>query len=360
MASPINIFSGSGAGMPGTAPCRDKQLPVTKTVSRQGYPLRVATHKLATLRGRCIKPLKKLRIKRRAYSIRKVMAKRTEKLTIKLQMKLPHKACSKLFGKIADCTNRPIKNWLIRKFVWMHKINLQEAVKKKAADYKCFNEFFTRKLEKGARTIASEGKVASPVDGTISAIGEIKDGQLIQAKGRSYTVQELLGGDEQLARAFMGGSYANIYLSPGDYHRFHMPAVGTLKKTIHIPGKLFSVSPKASRNIDRLFARNERLVCIFETAQGPMAMIMVGAINVSSIETDWAGGVIKPRKKDGPCVTNFDTENKEYKTGDDLGAFRIGSTVICLFGQDKVGWLESLGSGQKVRMGQEIGSLLTP
>ncbi|WP_246506136.1 archaetidylserine decarboxylase [Kistimonas asteriae] len=294
---------------------------------------------------------------------RKAMANATEKLTIKLQMRLPHKSCSTLFGKIADCRVKPIKNGLIRFFVWMHKINLQEAVKKRPEDYKSFNDFFTRQLEKDARVIAPQGKIASPVDGTVSQAGKIDEGKMIQAKGHSYSVEDLLGGDESLAETFKNGSFANIYLSPGDYHHFHMPTHGKLLKTIHVPGELYSVSPKAARNIDGLFAKNERLVCIFDTPQGRMAMVMVGAINVSSIETVWAKGVIEPHRKDGNRADvhpeYFDNFNNEhtYEKGDDLGAFRIGSTVICLFEKDQVDGLEKLASGQKVTMGEAIGSM---
>ncbi|WBA81805.1 archaetidylserine decarboxylase [Endozoicomonas sp. GU-1] len=291
--------------------------------------------------------------------VRKIAANSFEKLTIKLQMKLPHKTFSNLFGKLAECKTKVIKNWLIRKFIWMHNINLQEATKKRAEDFECFNDFFTRKLEKDARPIASMTEVASPVDGTISQAGKIDSGELIQAKGHTYNIKDLLGGDQELSDAFQGGSFANIYLSPGDYHRFHMPISGKLKKTIHIPGKLYSVSPKSAKNIDNLFVKNERLVCIFDTAQGPMAMIMVGAINVSSIETVWENGVIEPHRKGGKRAHIHEKSFNDlpFRIGDDLGAFRIGSTVICLFGKDKVDWQESLITGKKIKMGEAIGSL---
>ncbi|WP_257265855.1 archaetidylserine decarboxylase [Endozoicomonas sp. ONNA2] len=290
--------------------------------------------------------------------VRKVAANSFEKLIIKLQMKLPHKAFSNLFGKIAECKKKAIKKWLIRKFIWMHKINLQEAVKKRPEDFDSFNDFFTRKLEKSARPIDSNTEVASPVDGTISQAGKIHSGELIQAKGHTYNVKDLLGGDQELSDAFLGGSFANIYLSPGDYHRFHMPTYGKLIKTIHIPGKLYSVSPKSARNIDHLFVRNERLVCIFDTPQGPMAMVMVGAINVSSIETVWEKGVVEPHRKGGKRahIHEKSFNNIPFHIGDDLGAFRIGSTVICLFGKDVVEWQESLVSGKKIKMGEAIGS----
>lgn len=291
--------------------------------------------------------------------VRKVVANAFERLTIKLQIVLPQKACSRVFGKIAECRIKVIKNWLIRKFIWMHKINLQEATKKRPEDFESFNDFFTRKLEKHARPIASHTEVASPVDGTISQAGKIFSGELIQAKGHTYSVNELLGGDKALSDNFLGGSFVNIYLSPGDYHRFHMPISGKLIKTIHIPGKLYSVSPKAARNIDKLFVRNERLVCIFDTPKGPMAMVMVGAINVSSIETTWEHGVIEPHRKGGKRahIHKKDFNNIQFDAGDDLGAFRIGSTVICLFGKDKVDWQESLESGKKIKMGEALGSL---
>lgn len=297
------------------------------------------------------------------WSIRKAVARAIEKLTVKLQMCLPHRGCSLFFGKIADCKIRIIKNGLIRFFAWMHGINFQELVKEHPGDYQNFNEFFTRNLKQGARVIAPPGRIASPVDGVVSQAGKIDEGKIIQAKGHLYSVKDLLGGDESLAELFRNGDFASLYLPPGAYHHFHMPMDGKLLKTIYIPGKLCSVSPRVVRHVDNIFARNERLVCIFDTPQGRMAMVMVGAINVSSIQTVWAKGIIEPQQKGGKRteihVTCFDDANNEhvYKKGDDLGAFRMGSTVICLFEKDRIDGLDELVSGERIKVGEAMGSM---
>ncbi|MES9971729.1 MAG: archaetidylserine decarboxylase, partial [Candidatus Thiodiazotropha sp.] len=200
-------------------------------------------------------------------------------------------------------------------------------------------------------------QIASPADGTLSQAGDIEAGFLFQAKGHDYSLLELLGGDLEMSRMFEDGNFATIYLSPRDYHRLHMPLGGSLKRMLHVPGRLFSVNETTCRQVPRLFARNERVICLFETEFGPMAMILVGAIFVSSIETVWAGTVTPVRQR----VSSWDyapqTEPAaiDLDKGEEMGRFNMGSTVILLFPKDAVEWTEDLTSGSVVRMGQMIG-----
>jgi phosphatidylserine decarboxylase len=224
--------------------------------------------------------------------------------------------------------------------------------------YPTFNAFFTRTLRPGARPIASGTKdVASPVDGAVSQIGAIEGGRIFQAKGQSFTALELLGGDATAATRFERGSFTTLYLSPKDYHRIHMPVDGSLTRMLHVPGRLFSVNPATTRAVPRLFARNERVVCLIDTPAGPLALVMVGALNVASIETVWAGEVTPPQRS---AVRAWDYKKDEVKLakGAEAGRFNMGSTVILLFGRDRIRWDESYGPASAVRMGRKLATIL--
>ena len=216
-----------------------------------------------------------------------------------------------------------------------------------------FNDFFTRALKPDARPFVSEqGSIACPVDGAISQLGDIEAGRLFQAKGHEFSTYDLLGGSLELEKQFDGGKFATIYLSPKDYHRVHMPVSGTLREMIYVPGRLFSVSPLTTNNVPSLFSRNERMVAIFDTELGPMAVVMVGAMIVASIETVWAG-LVTPRKRQ---LQKFSYgEPLHLNKGDEVGRFKLGSTAVILFGKDAMDWEQILAPDQSVRMGQLLG-----
>ena len=235
-------------------------------------------------------------------------------------------------------------------------IDLAEAAEHDLERYATFNAFFTRALREGARPIAPEtDALSSPVDGAVSQIGVIDGGALVQAKGMSYSVAALLGGEERAAQ-FAGGSFATLYLSPRDYHRIHMPVDGVLLETAYIPGRLFSVAAGTVRTIPNLFARNERMAAIFATPAGPMALVMVGALNVGSIETVWSGEVT-PRPVRAPETLPYVKGDVHLARGEEMGRFNLGSTVILLFSRDRVEWRGDLAPESRVRVGERIGGL---
>lgn len=226
--------------------------------------------------------------------------------------------------------------------------------------YSCFNALFTRSLKATARPIVpGEETIASPVDGTISQLGKITDGKIFQAKGREFTLEELLGGSTQHAGQFSNGSFMTIYLSPRDYHRIHMPNDGRLRDMTYIPGKLFSVNAATVEGVPRLFARNERVSCLFDTRVGPMAVVMVGALHVGSIETTWHGAVTPPYGKE---IESWNYQNLKspvvFRKGQEIGRFNLGSTVIVLFGNPAVKLKPGLAHNSKMEMGQLIGAWL--
>jgi phosphatidylserine decarboxylase len=281
----------------------------------------------------------------------------TEKAFVLGQYALPHHFLSRLMGKFTYCEHSTIKNLMIRKISTAYNIDLSDALEPDAGAYRSFNEFFTRPLKPGARPIAPEANsIASPADGFLSQKGPIQEGSIIQAKGFNYTVDALLGGDEQRAAPFQGGTFATIYLSPRDYHRLHMPLTGTLKEMIHVPGRLFSVNDSTTRNVPGLFARNERVVAIFDTAAGPMALILVGAIFVASIETVWHG-VVTPPTRTSVRTIGYDKENIVLEKGAEMGRFNMGSTIVVLFGNPKATFDSEIPNGSAVRMGSPIGSV---
>ncbi len=234
---------------------------------------------------------------------------------------------------------------------------MAEAEIKSANEFASFNDFFTRKLEANARPINSEiNTVICPVDGAVSAIGDIEAENIFQAKGKSFSLSALLGGDQKLAEKFHGGKFATLYLSPRDYHRIHMPLTGTLEEMTYIPGKLFSVNQTTAENIDELFARNERAVCVFNTDIGPMVVILVGAMIVASIETVWAGQVA-PSKLDKHVEHYYEHSPITIRAGEEMGRFKLGSTAIILFPANVMSWEDSLKTADSIQLGQKIGEI---
>ncbi|WP_320820570.1 archaetidylserine decarboxylase [Thalassolituus sp.] len=278
----------------------------------------------------------------------------TDKLFIATQHLLPQHILSRCVGWLAGCEVSWIKNPLIRAFIKQYDVNMAEAKRQTAEEFSCFNDFFTRELLTGARTVALEDNViTSPADGAVSQLGPIKAGRVFQAKGQDYSLVELLGGDEERAQPFQEGEFATIYLSPKDYHRVHMPITGTLREMIYVPGDLFSVNQTTAENVPRLFARNERVVAIFDTARGPMAMVLVGAMIVAAIETIWHG-LVTPPKREKRVARYGIPENITIEKGDEMGRFLLGSTVILCFPKDTMHWLETQTAGTPLRMGEAI------
>lgn len=248
-----------------------------------------------------------------------------------------------------------LKNWVIRQFIHAFNVDMSQAQESDYTQYATFNDFFTRPLLDGARPISS-ASIVCPADGAISQMGAIENGLLLQAKGRYYTAEALLGGDDVAAAQFKDGQFATVYLSPKDYHRVHMPIAGRLTATHYIPGQLFSVNGVTAENVDRLFARNERLVCYFDTELGPMAMILVGAMVVAGIETVWSGQVAPLTKQ--PVRTNFVELPApiELGKGEEMGRFKLGSTVILLFPPGSMSWEDGYAAGVPTCMGEALGA----
>lgn len=278
-----------------------------------------------------------------------------DSLFILLQYLLPQHLLSRLTGWLAETRIIWLKNLLISQFAKHFDVNMSEAVEPEPTAYDNFNAFFTRVLKEGARPIdPSPGVLVCPADGAISQLGAIEHGRIFQAKGQSYTALELLGGDEHRANQFAEGEFATIYLSPRDYHRVHMPVAGKLTAQTYIPGQLFSVNQVTAENVPRLFARNERLVCYFDTEFGPMAMVLVGALIVAGIETTWSGQVAPPTRE--PKTVDFKSApaGVELDRGEEMGRFKLGSTVILLFPQDAISWQPEYQAGTATRLGQVL------
>lgn len=281
-------------------------------------------------------------------------------LFIFFQYLAPQHLISRLAGKLASARSPWLKNRVIRWFIKRYNVNMNEALHGDATDYACFNEFFTRALKADARPVDESGNIlVSPADGVISAIGDIRQDKLIQAKGKSFSLCALLGGDLEMTDAFKEGSFATIYLSPKDYHRVHMPLAGTLQKMIYVPGKLFSVNQVTSNRIDNLFARNERAVCLFDTDMGPMAVILVGAMIVAGIDTVWSGQVAPA--KHGLSTSDYCSQQPAIQLGkgEEMGRFRLGSTVIILAGAGALNWHENFDENSAIRMGAGLAQLKT-
>lgn len=281
-----------------------------------------------------------------------------DKIFIFFQHIVPQHLLSRCTGWLADL-RQPVglKNWVIRQFIRHFDVNMDEAEQPDPERYASFNEFFTRPLRDGARPIA-DADIVCPADGAISQMGAIESGLLFQAKGRYFSAADLLGGDEERAALFNGGQFATIYLSPKDYHRVHMPLAGRLSATTYVPGQLYSVNGVTAQNVDRLFARNERLVCHFDTDLGPMAMVLVGAMVVAGIETVWSGQVAPPPSL--PVVTDFVAvpQPVSLDKGAEMGRFMLGSTVILLFPENAMAWEAGYEAGSATRMGETLGTRL--
>ncbi|WP_043530174.1 archaetidylserine decarboxylase [Litchfieldella xinjiangensis] len=266
-----------------------------------------------------------------------------------IQYPIPHHLLSRLVGYLAECRVAWLKDALIRAFIKAFQVDMREAVEPDPTAYATFNDFFTRALKPGARP-QGEG-LLSPADGNLSQFGLIEADRLLQAKGHRFSVADLLGGDEETARRYRGGSYANVYLSPSDYHRVHMPLAGTLTEMVYVPGRLFSVNSATTDHVPNLFARNERLVCHFDTEYGPMVVVLVGAMIVAAIETVWAGQ-ITPLSGQVQRI-RFDTPI-HLERGAEMGRFKLGSTVVMAFA-GQVDFDTDLAPKTKVAVKQSLG-----
>lgn len=272
-----------------------------------------------------------------------------------IQYVFSHQLLSRLFGLLSRCENEAWKNMIIKKFGKFYNINTKEAVSRDLNNYPSFNHFFTRQLKPGVRPITElENGVACPVDGTVTQTGIITEGQIFLAKGKEFSIAGLLGGESKRADLFSSGIFTTLYLSPQDYHRVHMPLDGTIEETVYIPGRLFLINNSTINIAPDLFAKNERVVNIFNTEAGPMALILIGSIFSSSIETVW-DGVITPSPTSEIRQWNYPFNPPLAKKGEEMGRFNMGSTVIVLFGKDKVKWEAKLAPGNRVQMGELIG-----
>lgn len=278
-----------------------------------------------------------------------------KQLEVLPQYLAPQRALTAIAGWFGECRWVWLKNYLIHYFITRYDIDVDAALSARIEDYPNFNSFFTRQLKPELRPITQEPHaIASPVDGCVSQIGSIEDHSLLQAKGVHFDLTTLLGGFEQHAQPFRGGNFATLYLAPKDYHRVHMPLTGQLCETIYIPGSLFSVNQKTTLAVPHLFARNERLVCLFETTIGPMAIILVGAMLVGSINTVWGQTPPFARK----IVTqSYKSDGITLEHGAELGHFKMGSTVIILFPKNKITWRQDIFENSIVQYGQLLGNI---
>ena len=277
----------------------------------------------------------------------------SDRLAVLPQYLLPKQALTRLAGWIASREAGGLTTALIERFVRRYRVNMSEAADPDIRNYQSFNEFFTRPLKIDARPLAKADLVC-PVDGAISQLGPIEQDQIIQAKGHRYSTTALLGGDAELAASFKDGHFATLYLSPRDYHRIHMPCTGRLRRMVHVPGALFSVNPLTARGVPGLFARNERVVCLFDSPRGPFAMVLVGATIVGSMATVWHGVVNPPRPgrlrswdyRDGKAVL--------LAQGQEMGRFLLGSTVVLLFPQGAFQFEQGWTAGRPVRLRESM------
>lgn len=283
-------------------------------------------------------------------------ASAADRLFAGLLASLPQHGISRLVHRLARWRWRPWRRLLIGAFRRVYRVDLAEAADPDPDRYAHFNAFFTRALRPGARPLPeAPAAVASPVDGRISAIGRLQGDRLLQAKDIHYRLSALLGGDPALASALLGGAFATLYLSPRDYHRVHMPVTARLRRMLHVPGRLYGVSPRLVRAVPGLFARNERVACLFEGDCGPFALVLVGAIGVGSIETVWTGEITPPR---GLRVRAWDygARGPVLDRGEELGRFNLGSTVILAFAPARVDWHPEYREERPVRLGEPLGA----
>lgn len=282
-----------------------------------------------------------------------------DSLKIALQYITPKHLLSRLVGQLAAAKGGALTTAGIKLFIKQYHVDMSEALRENPEDYASFNEFFTRELKAEARTICpDESQLALPVDGAVSQLGDIAHDSIFQAKGHDYSLTTLLGGKPELATAFQGGKFATIYLAPKDYHRIHMPMDGQLTDMLYVPGELFSVSPLTAARVPGLFARNERVVAIFDTPKGKMAMVLVGATIVASIETVWAGTVTPPTGKNVQHWQYPQTgENAVHlKKGQELGRFKLGSTIVACFAPNMLEFAQ-LRAGDQTRLGDVFATL---
>lgn len=291
-----------------------------------------------------------------SYQAPKNQIELRDQLFITLQYLLPQHLLSRAAGWLADSEIPAIKNFLIKHFIQHFHVNMEEAAEPDYEKYQSFNKFFTRALREGTRPIAEGRCVISPADGAISQLGAIQAGRIIQAKGQDFSVLELLAGQQELANHFHDGTFATIYLSPRDYHRVHAPVSGTLSDMIYVPGDLFSVNNTTAHNVPRLFARNERLVTVFDTDAGKVAVILVGAMIVAGIETSWSGQVA-PLSKQAITLYANKPSSIHLQKGDELGRFKLGSTVVMLFEKNAISLEESLGIFAPICMGNKLATI---
>ncbi len=282
------------------------------------------------------------------------MAALSDRLFVLLQHVLPKQALTAFAGRMAWVKGGALTTRFIAWFVGRYGVNMAEAANPDLASYPTFNEFFTRPLKPGARPLA-DADLICPVDGAISQIGPIQRDQIFQAKGHHYSTQALVGGDALLAAQFQDGHFATIYLSPKDYHRIHMPCDGRLARMIYVPGELFSVNPATARGVPGLFARNERVVCVFETEHGPFVLTLVGATIVGSMATVWHGVVNPPRSKD-VREWRYTDQTILLKKGDEMGRFLLGSTVVMLFPKGPLQFNPAWVPAGPVRLGDVMAS----
>lgn len=275
------------------------------------------------------------------------------RISLWLQYVGPHKLACWLMYRLTRARFKTWKNWQIRWFIRRYRVDMREAVLKHREDFADFNSFFTRELQPGARPLpAAADEIACPADGAVAAFGQIRQGRLIQAKQHDYSLQALLGGDNELAGKFQDGHYLTVYLAPRDYHRVHMPYAGKLIRCLYIAGKRFAVNAQTAAAVKGLYARNERVVAIFDTDRGAMAVILVGAMFVGSIDTVWPHSSWQQPGQSGDL-----TNQPELALGDEMGRFNMGSTVIVLFAPGMLQLHDALTFGQGIRMGETIGTL---
>lgn len=276
----------------------------------------------------------------------------SDRFSVLPQYLLPKQALTSFAGWVAGKERGAVTTWIVNRFVRKYGVNMDEALNSDTASYASFNDFFTRPLKPGARPIA-DALLVSPVDGAISQFGAIEDGQIFQAKGHNYSATALVGGDAQLAATFAHGSFATLYLSPRDYHRIHMPCDGRLVRMIYVPGELFSVNPTTARGVPGLFARNERVVCVFESERGPFVLVLVGATIVGSMATVWHG-VVNPPRSGKVREWTYADQRIELKKGEEMGRFLLGSTVVMLFPAPRLDFNPAWAPGGPIRLGEPM------
>jgi phosphatidylserine decarboxylase len=278
------------------------------------------------------------------------------KLKVLTQYILPKQALTVLAGKLAQAQAGKLTTAVIRWFVKRYQVNMSEAAQSDISHYKSFNEFFTRPLKTGARPLAKADFIC-PVDGAISQFGDIKADQIFQAKGHQYSTLAMLAGDRGLAEKFQDGHFATLYLSPKDYHRIHMPCAATLKSMTYVPGDLFSVNPLTAQNLPGLFARNERVICEFDSSHGTFVLILVGATIVGSMATTWHG-VINPPRVGRVTTWTYEDHRIQFEQGEEMGRFLLGSTVVMLFPKNTLKFNQAWAPAKAIQLGERMATIL--